>query len=55
MCLSLLISVAFVTIGHAIGPLNTFGVGVGTPKCEPSVTTASGAYAMVKTTGKHKK
>lgn len=33
---------------HAIGPLGTFGVGVGSSKCEPSITTASGPYAIHK-------
>lgn len=32
---------------NAIGPLS-FGVGVGTAKCEPSLTTASGPYATHK-------
>lgn len=33
---------------EAIGPLGSFGVGVVTPKCEPSLTTASGLYAIHK-------
>lgn len=33
---------------RAIGPLGSFGVGVGSPKCDPSITTASGTYAMHK-------
>lgn len=32
----------------AIGPLGTFGVGVASSKCEPSITTASGPYAIHK-------
>lgn len=32
---------------NGIGPLS-FGVGVGTAKCEPSLTTASGPYATHK-------
>lgn len=32
----------------AIGPLGAFGVGVGSAKCEPSITTASGSYAIHK-------
>lgn len=41
----------FATSVRAIGPLGAFGVGVGTPKCDPSITTASGTYAIHK--GKH--
>lgn len=33
---------------HAIGPLGTFGVGIASSKCEPSITTASGPYAVHK-------
>lgn len=36
---------------QAIGPLGAFGglgVGVGSSKCDPSITTASGTYAMHK-------
>lgn len=38
----------FVISIHAIGPLGSFGVGVGSAKCEPSITTSSGTYAMHK-------
>ncbi|XP_031636941.1 beta-1,3-glucan-binding protein-like [Contarinia nasturtii] len=38
---------------QAIGPLGTFGVGVGSSKCEPSITTASGTYAMHKASGQY--
>lgn len=35
---------------QAIGPLSTFGVGIinGVPKCDPSVTSASGSYVTHK-------
>lgn len=33
---------------RAIGPLGAFGVGVGSSKCDPSITTASGTYAIHK-------
>lgn len=45
--LSLLI-LSFVVSIQAIGPLGSFGVGVGASKCEPSLTTASGTYAIHK-------
>lgn len=35
----------------AIGPLGSFGVGVGSPKCELSLTTASGSYVVHKPSG----
>lgn len=37
-----------VVLVRAIGPLGAFGVGVGSSKCDPSITTASGTYAMHK-------
>lgn len=40
--------VGLVASVHAIGPLGTFGVGVASSKCEPSITTASGPYAVHK-------
>lgn len=40
--------VHFVVSVRAIGPLGAFGVGVGSSKCDPSITTASGTYAMHK-------
>lgn len=39
------------SIVNAIGPLGSFGVGVGNPKCEQSLTTASGPYVIHKNTG----
>lgn len=43
------LSVAYVVSSvRAIGPLGSFGVGVGGSKCDPSITTASGTYAMHK-------
>lgn len=36
---------------HAIGPLVGFGVGVGTQKCEQTLTTASGSHAIHKPNG----
>lgn len=35
----------------AIGPLGGFGVGVGAPKCEPTLTTASGSHVIHKPNG----
>ncbi|XP_055316515.1 beta-1,3-glucan-binding protein-like [Sitodiplosis mosellana] len=43
----------FVISVQAIGPLGSFGVGVGAAKCEPSITTASGTYAMHKASGQY--
>lgn len=43
--------VVFVSLSVAIGPLGSFGVGVGSPKCELSLTTASGAYVVHKPSG----
>lgn len=43
--------VALVSFVTAIGPLGSFGVGVGSPKCELSLTTASGSYVVHKATG----
>lgn len=40
-----------VSLAAAIGPLGAFGVGVGSPKCELSLTTASGSYVVHKPTG----
>lgn len=43
------IIVAYLVVAvQAIGPLGSFGVGVPSSKCEPSITTASGTYAMHK-------
>lgn len=37
--------------GNALGPLSSFGVGInGVPKCDPSVTSASGSYVTHKGT-----
>lgn len=44
---SILISSHIVMV-QAIGPLGSFGVGVGSSKCDPSITTASGTYAVHK-------
>lgn len=46
--LSSIVVAYFVVSVHAIGPLGSFGVGVGSSKCDPSITTASGTYAMHK-------
>lgn len=47
--LSVLILAYPVILVHAIGPLGAFGaIGVGSSKCDPSITTASGTYAMHK-------
>lgn len=46
--LSAIVFACFVTSACAIGPLGAFGVGVGSSKCDPSITTASGTYAMHK-------
>lgn len=43
--------VSLVSLAAAIGPLGSFGVGVGSPKCELSLTTASGSYVVHKPTG----
>lgn len=46
--LSSIILVYVLVVVRAIGPLGSFGVGVPSSKCEPSVTTASGTHAMHK-------
>lgn len=40
-----------VSLTTAIGPLGSFGVGVGSSKCELSLTTASGSYVVHKPSG----
>lgn len=53
MCSTFVLSVIcviahFVIAVRAIGPLGAFGVSVGSSKCDPSITTASGTYAIHK-------
>lgn len=43
--------VALGSLATAIGPLGSFGVGVGSSKCELSLTTASGTYVVHKPNG----
>lgn len=43
----IIVTYSVISVG-AIGPLGAFGVGVGASKCEPSLTTASGTYAIHK-------
>lgn len=47
LLVNIVVLVYSIVAANAIGPLS-FGVGVGTAKCEPSVTTASGPYATHK-------
>lgn len=47
LLVNIVLLVYLIVAANAIGPLS-FGVGVGTAKCEPSVTTASGPYATHK-------
>lgn len=52
VCFFILICILAVTFkSEAIGPLVGFGVGVGTPKCEPTLTTASGSHVIHKING----
>lgn len=48
LVLGSIVVACFVLSVSAIGPLGGFGVGVGSSKCEPSITTASGTYAVHK-------
>lgn len=48
LIVNVIIVVHLIGFAVGIGPLGAFGVGVGTAKCEPSLTTASGPYAVHK-------